>query len=72
MTVLWKRWSMNLSCLPSPTPDEVIRFQRLYQNRFGILLSEAEALEKAIGIIILVAYYQQTHHEIFPLRSPQQ
>lgn len=46
------------SCLPSapiPTPESVARFKVLYLKRFGVALSEQEALDLATRYLLIFA-----------------
>ena len=45
--------------LPIPNPDEVKQFQALYERKFGVVLTEAEALEVTTKALQL--YYILNH-----------
>jgi len=41
--------------LPTPTPDDVARFQALYQADFGVALADEDALRQLLGLLHLAA-----------------
>ncbi len=47
---------------PTPTPAELAEFRRLYHARFGIHLSEQDALDKAIGVLVLVRFQHDRYN----------
>ncbi len=44
---------------PMPNEKELSEFRRLYYARFGVELGEAEALEKAIGVLVLTRFQHE-------------
>jgi hypothetical protein len=56
--------------VPLPTPEELATFQRLYEHRFGVQLSEREALEKALAVLAIAKYLRD--NALFSLRQKKQ
>jgi len=55
--------------LPIPNAKEVEEFQRLYKERYGVMLTTDEALDTATRLVHLVCLLNDA---IYPLRQKEQ